>query len=1575
MLAYGQTGSGKTFTVLGGGGASESVTSSSSGKSSKSKSKKNKSTSPRNNGGADGGGSGGLNSKDGVIPRALRDLFSRLEQQKQIKMRESKSKLNSTNNNSNNNDSNNEDSEEDDEQEEQDQQKEQQQPFEYEVRIQFLEVYGEQIRDLLSSTHFDSNANGTRLVIRDGGNSSGNGKHNHHHNQEPEVIGATEVKVTSAEEALLYLTRGMLRRVTGETAMNKQSSRSHAIISVVVEQRSMTEVATSNSAVVATTALGNVNDTEVEMEMKRSKFHFVDLAGSERQKRSQAQGLRLKEGIDINKGLLVLGNVISALGEKKKKAFVPYRDSKLTRLLKGSLGGNHKTLMIACVSPSSINMEESLNCLRYASRAKNIENNAVVNVDGNGAGNNSRLVGVLRNQVKALAGELLVFRERDPNTGHGDDKLFQVETLRALARGEDSADVAVKGTGTAMGGRGQGRDDVSTPRSSGRSRKHLQSENTNTSRSMSINTHTNTSAIASRNDAILVKKIKAELGKLRSTTRQLKSDLRSKSEELFAAKAETEYHRLQAEDGIGMGMGTKKNEDGDKNSDDRDYPEDDMKENEGEGKGRHGQSKKDFMKRCREYEREIAKCKKQLANMKAQAAIALAQKELDDGITASTHSMAMTSINDYPPISPEKRGRKGKRSNGNASTSADSDAAKDTEHMVEEAEISKITNKYLKMGNKERLGVDEEHEEKRRENDDEDDDDDDDTDSEDEDEEETQQSWQSHVDAHVTQLSRGIAAKEELVEQLERSQLKYEKMKSFYHDKMKKMSVQLSVQEAEKMNLETELKKFENDSQKSRELQDALTKKQKHIDHLKKRQHELKNLTSIASRNEAVIGNLSKEIEDMKKQKVALQKQLMKERKEHAQSIQQLQKKANAGQKSANKLKEKLAITMAQKQRVQTIAKSRAEEVSVLRSKYQSAEKRLRMQTLKRGVMERAGIDPVLVGRHEQHKKVSSSRSVTSRSTTGSFERHRTHSSADIHRMRTVLDEKIAEVSRKEVTADKLAHEWEDHLELATRKEQMIIESKSRPHDIHLSDEVEALEFQILYKESRIRQLAQRLGQSTSTIGRSMHGPLQDTLFDDRKLKSITSDLPTLAAAQMTSKVLFGMVVKERRRVATLARAASSLDQKAVEAEKLAASKGAALQSLMEESRNEKVKMAQQSQDRILSLMELVQEEDKQEDGVDQSQPSESVLLRFANERVETLEERIETLEKEKENNVNYQQRENETVVELTRLTEDHSLLIDKSKTLRTSLRKIRSKLDASGGHVETSMRSVVSKIIDRALETTKISNANNSSPLKQHRKITSPFDLESDDEEEVQEKEVPEWADHIMKDLAIIAAGDVPAILKTPRGRRLKPPAPGNSVFDRLSSPDNYTNSHYERLSDGNNSVDSSKSQNRSSSNSRYSTPTRSRMPHSTPTRGRITQNTPLSHGTLTRGRPSTYHDTPPRTSVNRSFRATSPLRPRPISPALSTSSRLSNRVSAILKDGPPKILTVPNTPDDDQSIGSYRSLGSVSAQSLRQRGRSDFVGAYTKKNVFERLQKKHTNSYTFAVQASASSSVEDGR
>ena len=128
-----------------------------------------------------------------------------------------------------------------------------------------------------------------------------------------------------------------------------------------------------------------------------AKFHFVDLAGSERAKKTGASGDVLKEGININKGLLALGNVISSLTDESKKGHVPYRDSKLTRILQDSLGGNSRTVMVACCSPAETNYEETLNTLKYAARARNIKNKPIVNRDPA-----SQQIAQLRQQVYEL---------------------------------------------------------------------------------------------------------------------------------------------------------------------------------------------------------------------------------------------------------------------------------------------------------------------------------------------------------------------------------------------------------------------------------------------------------------------------------------------------------------------------------------------------------------------------------------------------------------------------------------------------------------------------------------------------------------------------------------------------------------------------------------------------------------------------------------------------------------------------------------------------------------------------------------------------------------------------------------------------------------------------------------------------------------------------------------------------------------------------------------------------------------------------------------------------------------------
>jgi predicted nucleic acid-binding Zn-ribbon protein len=193
-----------------------------------------------------------------------------------------------------------------------------------------------------------------------------------------------------------YLQKGSLCRTTGSTDMNAQSSRSHAIFSVVLKQQKWNPPAGEE-------AEGDVNPITYpggSWHKITSKFHFVDLAGSERLKRTNAEGDRKQEGISINEGLFVLG---------KKATHVPYRDSKLTRLLQDSLGGNSQTLVLACVSPSTTNYGESLNTLQYANRAKNIKNKVVINEEWSTVVNEQELKH-LRATVSKLQSEIAIIR-------------------------------------------------------------------------------------------------------------------------------------------------------------------------------------------------------------------------------------------------------------------------------------------------------------------------------------------------------------------------------------------------------------------------------------------------------------------------------------------------------------------------------------------------------------------------------------------------------------------------------------------------------------------------------------------------------------------------------------------------------------------------------------------------------------------------------------------------------------------------------------------------------------------------------------------------------------------------------------------------------------------------------------------------------------------------------------------------------------------------------------------------------------------------------------------------------------
>lgn len=213
----------------------------------------------------------------------------------------------------------------------------------YLVRASYLEIYQEEIRDLLSKDHLTN-----RLELRERPDCGVYVK-----DLSPFVCkGRTEIEHV--------MSVGNANRTVGATNMNEHSSRSHAIFLVTVER--------------------SRPDAEGESHICVGRLNLVDLAGSERQAKTGATGNRLKEATKINLSLSALGNVISALVDGRS-SHIPYRDSKLTRLLQDSLGGNAKTIMVANFGPSKFNYDETLTTLRYANRAKNIKNKPRVNED------------------------------------------------------------------------------------------------------------------------------------------------------------------------------------------------------------------------------------------------------------------------------------------------------------------------------------------------------------------------------------------------------------------------------------------------------------------------------------------------------------------------------------------------------------------------------------------------------------------------------------------------------------------------------------------------------------------------------------------------------------------------------------------------------------------------------------------------------------------------------------------------------------------------------------------------------------------------------------------------------------------------------------------------------------------------------------------------------------------------------------------------------------------------------------------------------------------------------------------
>ncbi|OWM66152.1 hypothetical protein CDL15_Pgr013369 [Punica granatum] len=213
---------------------------------------------------------------------------------------------------------------------------------EFEVNCSYLEVYNEVIYDLLekSSAHLELREDPTQGIV---------------------VAGLRSIKVRSADKILELLNLGNSRRKTESTEANATSSRSHAVLEITVKRR---------------------QKRKYPNQVMQGKLALVDLAGSERASETNSGGQKLRDGANINRSLLALANCINALGKQQKKglAYVPYRNSKLTRILKDGLSGNSQTVMVAAVSPADCQYHHTVNTLKYANRAKEIKTHIQKNI-------------------------------------------------------------------------------------------------------------------------------------------------------------------------------------------------------------------------------------------------------------------------------------------------------------------------------------------------------------------------------------------------------------------------------------------------------------------------------------------------------------------------------------------------------------------------------------------------------------------------------------------------------------------------------------------------------------------------------------------------------------------------------------------------------------------------------------------------------------------------------------------------------------------------------------------------------------------------------------------------------------------------------------------------------------------------------------------------------------------------------------------------------------------------------------------------------------------------------------------
>jgi hypothetical protein len=781
----------------------------------------------------------------------------------------------------------------------------------YKIQVQFLEIYGEDIKDLLDQTRT------SKVTIREAPNG------------DVFVAGAREEVVSSTQQMLRTLEDGTKNRTTASTRMNLSSSRSHAIFTVMIEHTIHVGNILPGENI---DQLPEANDTpdrkplatQMKQEVRRCKFHFVDLAGSERLKRTGAQGQQMKEGIDINKGLLALGNVISALGDETKrgKVHVPYRDSKLTRILQDSLGGNSKTLMICCVSPAYSNYFESVNALRYANRARNIKNKPVINRDPT-----LIIIDELKLINQLLAAEVVAaakefgYIPKDPR--------FNQQYLSSVAAAKEVPPLGSPG-GNASGMNSPG----------GMSIKR-QSSKMISNDSPSASASTNNLASAGPRNRQLEMELKQKLNTSDDEIRRLTQVLRQAhlqnqelSDRLAFVQGERDFFRMKWID-----------TNPDANIDEySNHSSPNSRRNSDVASSISPQTSigaegmlpggapplsvsPSFIKRELRRERDktvdmIAKYVKEIEDLKRD----LSRKTLSNppsvGIPPS--GKKKSSFSSLMSITNGVAGS----SNNNTEEEFDDDVADvDTEWtasiaraIAQAKEFIKVEAKKLDRQLNSSSDIDPVTEEEVE---------DDDT----EEAEAVERKFrrrQEDLKQEVIDISESIQVKENLVKQLEKSQNQYSAMKTFYEQKLESLSREMAKKQNERELLQKELNELElkkteslaSRAEKEARLKEELKRRDEELKNLKKKQEELNRLSKVQSRYLEQLSKLESDIENMKRQRVDLTRTLTLEKKTYLASLKDKAKEIDYLKRQLQKRSDEVNRLVAEREKLQAKGKN-----------------------------------------------------------------------------------------------------------------------------------------------------------------------------------------------------------------------------------------------------------------------------------------------------------------------------------------------------------------------------------------------------------------------------------------------------------------------------------------------------------------------------------------------------------------------------------------------------------------------------------------------------------------------------